>query len=345
MPTYHVAPPGAGGLDGTSLANAWASVNDVTGIVAGDTVVCHKTGTDTLSSGQYLKFPVGGGASGNVISAYSAEAATDTYSPGYIIDCNSAAASAIQMQNYVWLRGFDLRNNTAAGDIIYGNSASSIWIDQCICRNGGRDHIGTTIDDHNLITNCTFINPARYAFNSNNSNKYLRCHVVGGANGCVIKIGTSVEDTIFENITGYAVYTSGGDIMVRRCVFYTCGTGIQVVNAWGGFFENIFHTCTTGMLVNVNVVGTEDYNVFYNNGTDTTINGRLYSGGNSITGGSDPLTNPSAGDFSRVTGTGIINTPATIKASFYEGVQSYSIITAGIGIPDSSLTKISIMWQ
>jgi hypothetical protein len=103
--------------------------------------------------------------------------------------------------------------------------------------------------------------------------------------------GNVIDSCIFDTCTGVATEMYFGS-NVSNCTIYNCGTGIKF-NSYGcSAYNNILHTCTTG--INSQQSNDADHNILYNCTTPRT--GGIEAGPNSLT--SDPkLSDPANQDF------------------------------------------------
>lgn len=160
---------------------------------------------------------------------------------------------------------------TAAGAIYGGQYFTAIGC-ECICGNG-------------------------YAIQAKEAAGIINCYLHDSTSGyTTAAINTVFTGTVFDTCT--TGISAGHDmIAVVNCIFYNCGTGFnRTGGALQSFINTIFHTNTTAISNNTSPGAVhENYNVFYNNGTDRS-SASIDVGPNSIT--SDPLlTDPANGDF------------------------------------------------
>jgi len=199
--------------------------------------------------------------------------------------------------------------NTASTACIYSTSTSINFIlRNCkIVRAGHTSAFGIrSAAAFCKIIQCEVTAPLATAIRVEDFNCLVAFSYIHDSNYGIVDSGTSsyactVENCVIDTITinGLSFYYGA---TAKENTIYNCGTGIITSSLYNTFFNNIVHTCTTG--INSPEYTYDDNNCFYNNTTERT--GGVVAGPNNIT--SDPkLAAPAIGDFTLDAGSPCFN--------------------------------------
>jgi len=327
-PDGFVDPDVIGGLgDGSSWANAWSSVKDITGLAAGDVVACNYAATDTLTSGFSSAT---NGTNALRIVMYSADPADDSRRDGFTIDGNSSVASAISSSIKYWtFVGMKIMNCT--GTSVGGVSVSGMsFISMVFSANGGDDIVG---NDDCAFSDCTFLNAGGNSIDCDFSCSINNCYSFNATSDAFLFYTGSVIDCVIDSAGGIGIHSTNANegCHISGNIVNGNNVGIDVVDYVGIITKNIISGSTgNGLLVEGTSAVYENFNVYYNNGTDRVATGDLYEGGDSVDTSTNPLTDAANKDYSRASGSSDVKGTARQPGATWDTtIQSTAYVTAG----------------
>ncbi len=365
MSTWHIRPGTVGGADdGTSKADAWLSVNNITGTANGDIYLIYPNAIDTLTTSFTL--PNNATTFANMYVVDESGVADPT--AWYVIDCNSAADRGLQFTgttNFWSLSGIHVKNAVLDGAESSSGSCNNIRMnrmkftdcggkglasarmnkstfkniltDGCVGGQDSRDgniHIecvdidtsgsSYTGDQYSVWDTCLSINPSVSAFTGMQDSSYIRNTICDGG-AHVLSFDSGVENTTLNGVL--AINGSYGIFNAGNINLYNCyipANGEDEANSTAP-------TTGGGQFLTFSEAGLESNDLA---GTDANAG----------------LTNRAALDYSRVSASTIWNqlttllgsaTPTYQSAGFNPNASggSSSSSSGGVLIDDGSLIR------
>lgn len=266
MAVWHIAAPlGLGAKNGTSRADAFATILDVIPVYAtGDQIYLHKTGIDTLTA-DFNPALAGVNTNFSIISSRAAD--SDAYEGGAVVDGNNTVSTALNCNYPHWgVRGVHVKNVLSDGIYVgqYG------FVEDCFVENaasvGIRGGANSTCNNSTVksslngisgiltVNQCFCSNINRYGINTGNGGTVSCCALFD----CGLQGGYSAIFTgsFYGFVRGCAIHNTskagtiginaGGIAKVHGCAFSNLATAISA-GTYGGSLvsENLFYNVDT----------------------------------------------------------------------------------------------------